>query len=178
MTFSPDIRLAQWVLCAVGEPVTHLKLQKLCFYAYGHGLAEGHDDELGDVRFEAWQHGPVCRRVYETYQGHGREPIPVSAVEITFSEAATATLHDVLRVYGQLTAWELREQSHLEAPWIQAQPNSEIPRAALAKHFRGPLTAPAFLLSRGGALLDGIPNGDPITFQTLRDMAAEFGPPA
>jgi uncharacterized phage-associated protein len=74
----PEIELARWVLCEQ-RGITHLKLHKLCFYAYGYGLADGHADELGDVRFEAWTHGPVCREVYDRYQAHGRAPIPVDA---------------------------------------------------------------------------------------------------
>jgi len=59
MSGNAAIRLAEWVLSELKEPPTHLKLQKLCFYAYGFGLAEGHEEELGTVQFEAWKHGPV-----------------------------------------------------------------------------------------------------------------------
>ncbi len=48
MSGNAAIRLAEWVLSELREPPTHLKLQKLCFYAYGFGLAEGHGDALGD----------------------------------------------------------------------------------------------------------------------------------
>lgn len=171
----PEIRLAQWIVGNLGEPVTHGRLQGLCFYVYGHGLAEGHEVELGDVRFEAWKHGPVCRPVYEAYWTHGREPIPVAPVKIEFPGATESTLRDVLGVYGTLRGWELRAQSQLEAPWTEAGLDQEIPRSSLLRHFCAPLTAPALLLSRGGAWLDGIPDGDPIRFSTLRAMAAEFG---
>lgn len=174
MSGNAAIRLAEWVLSELREPPTHLKLQKLCFYAYGFGLAEGHGDALGDVHFEAWPHGPVCRTVYDAFKQHGKDPIPTRPRVEGYPERTTDTLRDVLSVYAQLSAWELREQSHLEQPWLSAR-NGHIDRTALESHFRGPYKAPAYLFLHGGGSLDGIPAGAPLEFETLRAMATELG---
>ena len=72
---SPGLQLAEWILAHSSRDVTHLKLQKLCFYCYGVGRALGAKD-LGKVEFEAWQHGPVCKDVWFEYRETGRRPIP------------------------------------------------------------------------------------------------------
>jgi uncharacterized phage-associated protein len=49
-------------------PMTAMKLQKLCYYAYGYHLAwEGR--QLFPERFEAWANGPVCRALYREHAG-------------------------------------------------------------------------------------------------------------
>ena len=46
-------------------PMSHLKLQKLLFYCDAYHLAY-FDTELISDKFEAWVHGPVCRKVYDS----------------------------------------------------------------------------------------------------------------
>ena len=42
----------------IGDGISNLKLQKLCYYAQGFYLAQ-HDTPLFEDTIEAWQHGPV-----------------------------------------------------------------------------------------------------------------------
>ena len=115
---SPAERLAAWFVVR-HQPITHLKLQKLCFYGYGAACAFGFVDELGGVvRFEAWKHGPVCRAVWRAYKHHGAAEITAPLETIAFSKKADAHLDDVLAVYGHLSAWRLAAQTHLERPHI------------------------------------------------------------
>ena len=46
-------------------PMSHLKLQKLIFYCDAYCLAY-FDKELVTDQFEAWVHGPVSRKVYNS----------------------------------------------------------------------------------------------------------------
>ena len=46
-------------------PMSHLKVQKLLFYSDSYHLAY-FDKELISDKFEAWVHGPVSRRVYNS----------------------------------------------------------------------------------------------------------------
>lgn len=74
---TPALRLASWIRAhdAAPDALTHLKLQKLSFYAWGIGAALGYIDELGDVSFEPWEHGPVNRTIWARYRQHGSGPI-------------------------------------------------------------------------------------------------------
>jgi uncharacterized phage-associated protein len=48
--------------------MTAMKLQKLCYYAYGYHLAwEGR--ELFPEHFEAWANGPVSPSLYKEHRG-------------------------------------------------------------------------------------------------------------
>lgn len=109
----------------VYEGITHLKLQKLLYYADGIYLALN-DSPLFQEHILAWKHGPVVREVYNKYKSFGREVISckfseedynvVNAVESCYpvSEALRLT-YDNFAIY---TAWQLREMTHkANTPW-------------------------------------------------------------
>ncbi|MGR5987198.1 Panacea domain-containing protein [Bacillus sanguinis] len=53
--------------------ITHLKLQKLAYYAQAWHLAlNGIDQPLFKDKIEAWVHGPVCPSLYSVFKGAGR----------------------------------------------------------------------------------------------------------
>lgn len=56
------------------EKITHLKLQKLCYYAKSWGLAIA-NDPIFDEKFQAWVHGPVNEKLYNIYKDYGFEQI-------------------------------------------------------------------------------------------------------
>ena len=60
----------------VYEGITHLKLQKLLFYAQGIYLALN-DNMLFYDQIVAWEHGPVVKSVYDEYKQNGRNPINI-----------------------------------------------------------------------------------------------------
>jgi uncharacterized phage-associated protein len=172
------VNLARWILHK-HEPVTHLALQKLVFYCYGGALAFDQEGPLGEVSFEAWTHGPVNRDVWETCREFGRATIPREAAGPgcpTFNSDLERTLDDVLTVYGALDAWSLREQSHLEQPWIDAFESGRARRIdplALKQHFKGRLAGatikpPEYLLHTATFTLDGVPAP---AFASLRQLA-------
>ncbi len=119
----PDANaIADWFLWRSsqddGTLVSHLKLQKLCYYAQGYALAS-----LGRPLFsdpvEAWQHGPVVRSVYLRFRGCGSSPLaPAPNFDHRrFDNAESSILGRVYDDKGHYSAWALREQSHAEAPW-------------------------------------------------------------
>ena len=57
------------------EPLTHLKIQKLCYYAQGFALAIL-DKPLFFEDIEHWKHGPVIPTLYQKYKSYGASPIP------------------------------------------------------------------------------------------------------
>lgn len=167
----PGPQLAAWILTN-SPPMTHLKLQKLCFYAYGALCAFELDSEVGVIEFSAWKHGPVSPVIYEKYAPFGRQKLEAQDAPLDLSEEAEALLRDVLEVYGPLSAWELRHQSHLEVPWLETQQWEVIPTDQIRSHFRKvhrePGPAPVY--ATWGALhsIDGLPV---VTYKGIRDLA-------
>ena len=50
-----------------GRDVSNKKLQKLSYYVYAWNLAIN-GVEIAEMSFEAWEHGPVCRKLYSKYK--------------------------------------------------------------------------------------------------------------
>jgi uncharacterized phage-associated protein len=179
---SAALRLASWILRSYPytDAITHLKLQKLVFYSYGFGAARGFQPELGTVVFEPWEHGPVSRAVWDDYKSFGGAPIPRPSDEtapVRYSPDAENVLGSVLRVYGLLNAWSIREQTHTEAPWQDAfkAHAGQIEDATIVAHFRTKLSSrfqlPELLFDRGSYSLDGTPSAD-LCFTSLEAAAS------
>lgn len=173
----PANHLADWFRAHYrgdAEALTHLKLQKLVFYGYGALLAYDLEAQLGSVVFEAWAHGPVSRSVWREYRTCGGRPIESLPTRSVLPVAAEITehLHDVLRVYGPMTAWQLRQESHLEAPWKETEQGLPIPEEKLKKHFEekfkeDSVRLPRYLLNSADFALDGVPL---TTYSSLRAL--------
>lgn len=123
----------------VGDSISNLKLQKLVYYAQGFSLAL-YDKPLFPKSIQAWAHGPVVRVLYDKYRDYEANPIPKPS-EIKLSRYDTTTkelLNEIYAVYGQYSAWKLRELTHEDTPWINAyrKSNKEIPHTALKKYFK------------------------------------------
>jgi uncharacterized phage-associated protein len=104
-----------------GELISNLKLQKLLYYAQGNHLAL-YDAILFPEPIEAWNHGPVVPAVYHQYKQYGPSPLPCPGdFELSkFSNELQDFLEEVYDVYGQFSAWKLRQMSHEEPPWKNA----------------------------------------------------------
>lgn len=128
-----------------GDLISHLKLQKLCYYAQGVGLA-ARGEPLFKERLEAWLHGPVVPDLYQAYKGYGNNPIPpVTDLDLeSFDPADRLVLDDVYTYYAQFSGWRLRQMTHSEAPWKEAYEqdmNHEIAIPSLLAHFEGEVEA-------------------------------------
>jgi uncharacterized phage-associated protein len=116
--------VANWFICHIdreaGDSITHLKLQKLIYYAQAWALAlKG--CSIFEEDFEAWTHGPVIPRVYEQFRHFGFESIPVCDCENPITEELEEILLEVQRVYGEKSAKSLELLTHQEAPWLAAR---------------------------------------------------------
>jgi uncharacterized phage-associated protein len=110
---------------ASGDVVTHLKLQKLLYYAQGWHLAL-FDENLFPERIEAWAHGPVCPPVWARFKDQNFNPITpddIHCENVDLSEAQQNFLEEVWRVYGQFSAKRLEEMTHGEPPYLDARGN-------------------------------------------------------
>ena len=113
-----------------GNLITHLKLQKLCYYAQGYALALL-NEPMFEEEIEAWEHGPVVRALYDEYKRYRRNPIPPPDGEFEMEPWRKKMLEMVHQRYGWMPAWELRKQTHLESPWQEAW-LSDDPRPVLS----------------------------------------------
>lgn len=106
-----------------GDAMTHLRLQKLAYYAQGWHLALT-GRPLFPNELEAWPHGPVSPALFSRFKGYKFDIIPRTEIKADLSKIDSATrkiLDDVWRVYGQFTAKRLEEMTHSERPWIEAR---------------------------------------------------------
>lgn len=128
----------------IGDEISNLKLQKLCYYAQGFSLAL-YNRPLFSSEIQAWQHGPVIPDLYHSYKEHGSKGIP-TPTQVGFSEYSQETrelLDEVFDVYGQFSAWKLRNMTHEEAPWLDAWDpdlgSQVITQASMKRFFKGRL---------------------------------------
>ena len=118
-----------------GDNITNLKLQKLLYYSQGFHLAM-----YGTVLFEepikAWEHGPVVESIYHQFKKHGANAIDIpEVIDLKmFTKAQKDLLNEVYEVYGQFSAWKLRNMTHEELPW-KSTPLSEVIDTSLMKSF-------------------------------------------
>ncbi|WEK50969.1 MAG: DUF4065 domain-containing protein [Candidatus Kaistia colombiensis] len=106
----------------VGDLLSNLKLQKLCYYAAGiiAAVRQNDADPLFVESIEAWQHGPVIPAEYHRFKGYGSGDLPhLDNQDFEVIEPKDrAILDDIYNFYGQYSAWKLRNMTHEEQPWL------------------------------------------------------------
>ena len=116
--------IANWFLATVdrsaGDAITHLKLQKLVFYAQAWSLALL-GRPLFEEDFQAWTHGPVVPSLWQRFRDCGWEALPFPDDVADFEPEVQELLVDVADVYGEFSALRLEELTHREAPWLLAR---------------------------------------------------------
>ncbi len=136
-------------VCAGGESLSHLKLQKLMYYAQAWHLAF-FKTRLFEGKFQAWVHGPVSGDLYdrfaptkslysETTEQDVRADFDMSSV----SEDDASYLDSILEAYAGLAGTQLEEMTHHEEPWIEARGDrrpserceQEIDEALMARYY-------------------------------------------
>jgi uncharacterized phage-associated protein len=118
--------------------MTHLKLQKLVYYAQGFTLAITGKQLFGEP-IVAWDHGPVTPDLYQTYKEYGKNPIPAlepGVADARFDKEQLEILEEVHELYGQFSAWKLRNLTHSEPTWDDAYPNGVIEHEAMETYFK------------------------------------------
>jgi uncharacterized phage-associated protein len=122
-----------------GDTISNLKLQKLVYYAQGFHIALT-GTPLFPEPIQAWTHGPVTPDLYHAYKDHGSGalPSPVHFDDAALSDSEKEILDEVYSVYGQFSAWKLRNLTHAESPWVDAYgegANTEISHDAMKRFF-------------------------------------------
>lgn len=136
------------------RPITHLKLQKLVYMAYGWGSVVL-EARLFTERIEAWTYGPVVPDLWHEFKAYKSDPIgdgrsfhydwPRDRVvfHVVPRRAVTARrlLGEVWDKYSPFTASSLVARTHTEgAPWDEtvrkSGPGTVIPPELIEEHFR------------------------------------------
>ena len=124
-----------------GDVITNLKLQKLLYYAQAWYLVN-YDRRLFQDDIEAWEFGPVVRRLYGQWKQHKASPIPYQATgreASKFQKHQLFFLEEFFRVFNNLSATALVSMTHAEAPWKDAYstcPNSVIAADVMKRFYR------------------------------------------
>ena len=115
----PVIEIANWFLYKC--PMTHKKLQKLCYYAQAWNYAIN-NFRLEDTDYQAWIHGPVSPVLYEKFKSFRYETIHIQGMmKSNIEKKDRRILEDVWDTYGNMTGNALEALSHRELPWIDAR---------------------------------------------------------
>jgi uncharacterized phage-associated protein len=123
-----------------GRQLTQIEIQKLVYFAHGWHLGLKHQP-LVQEPIEAWQYGPVVRRLYDAFRQFGTRAISKKAVEYSYSSSgqfvaseptisspdveadayATSVVGAVWEKFGTLAPFKLVELTHAPgSPWERA----------------------------------------------------------
>lgn len=142
------VEVSRWFVGSIdreaGDSITHLKVQKLVFYAQAWNLALS-GVPLFEDDVQAWAHGPVVDSVYREYGGNSWNALPPPDVFPELEASVEEHLSEILKAYGGLSAKQLENLTHAEAPWIdargelppEARSNNVIPREAMRSYYAG-----------------------------------------
>lgn len=111
------------------ESISPMKLQKLCYYAQGFQIALNEKKPLFSSDFQAWQHGPVTKELYDEYKHFGWKPIDVEII-LSYDQDIKEDefLTEVVSYFGSYDGATLSAMTHKESPWLDARkgiPDSE-----------------------------------------------------
>jgi uncharacterized phage-associated protein len=121
-------------LAAKEGGITHLKLQKLLYYAQGAALALT-GEPLFDDEIYAWKHGPVVLSVYQAYKKHKDAPILPKHKATTLPTFQQQFVSEVYAKYRRFDASDLVRMTHKEQPWISTSSSDEITQESIRHYF-------------------------------------------
>lgn len=119
-----------------GDVLTNLKLQKLVYYTQGFHLAL-FDAPLFNEDLVAWEHGPVVADLYHELKGFGSSEVIIEdAINTEIDTDKMDLINEINKVYGQFSAWKLRDMTHNESPWQSTESGKVITHDKLSVYFK------------------------------------------
>lgn len=111
--------MAKWFINRVdrdaGEAITHLKLQKLLYFAQAYHLAN-FNRQLFSEDMQAWAHGPVVPSVFQIYKDRSWSAIEPGAGAVV-DDSVVEYLDAVFDKFGKFGAKQLEKLTHDHDPW-------------------------------------------------------------
>jgi len=125
-------------------PITAWKLQKLVYYCQAWATVWD-DKAIFDEPIQAWANGPVCPALYKVHKGNFEIYSIPAGRPAAIGQEHKETIKAVFDHYGDLSAQQLSDLTHMEAPWKEARtglaPNARgdtiITLDAMAEYYRG-----------------------------------------
>lgn len=108
------------IIISLRDDISNKKLQKLAYYVYAWHLTI-YNEPIAALSFEAWEHGPVSRKIYNSYRKYGWNMIPRYRGFILADDECIRFVESVVEYYGELSADDLEKLTHSETPWIKAR---------------------------------------------------------
>lgn len=112
---------SKYILEKTGK-ISTWKLQKLVYYSQAWALAWT-DKPIFEEDYEAWANGPVCPELFQLHKKKflvGADDLGKGSSD-NLSADEKETIDIVIRDYGEMEPYELRELTHSESPWIEAR---------------------------------------------------------
>lgn len=124
---------------------THLKMQKLCYYAQGYSLLYLEKPLFND-KIEAWDKSPIIPTLYSEIKSISKNADNKDLADLAFLKMPCENLDKeqkemiayVFVKYGKYTANELSEKTHEEFPYTdnyEKGKNKEIPQKQIKAYF-------------------------------------------
>lgn len=135
--------VAAYILEQAGS-MTAMKMQKLAYYSHAWHLVWDNQPLFTD-RIEAWANGPVVRALYRKHRGQFVVDRWPAGDPTRLTEDERNSIDAVLAHYAAMSAHQLSELTHSEAPWreargdlpIGARCEVEITDAAMYEYYDG-----------------------------------------
>ena len=121
------------------KTITNLKLQKILYYIQGYFFKKRGKEAFKEEIY-CWPYGPVVKEAYFEYNGYGARDISVSECDFKtdlneISKLDKKCIDEVISKTFEKSAFELVNQTHLEAPWRDAHDGKIIPKDTIEMFF-------------------------------------------
>lgn len=111
--------IAAYILRRIGA-TSAMKLQKLVYYSQAWAVTRL-GRPLFSESFQAWAHGPVCYELFDLHRGQFVVSNWPKGTPEVLDPDARRILEGVIKHYGSMSAQELSDLTHREAPWSEAR---------------------------------------------------------
>ncbi|MBU1018901.1 MAG: type II toxin-antitoxin system antitoxin SocA domain-containing protein [Patescibacteria group bacterium] len=100
--------------------ISKLKLQKLLYYVQLEHLGR-FSSPIIENKFQAWEYGPVYPAVYRKFKKLSIiSPEDCGGDASSLSKKQKTLIRNVAEKYARYSAWQLKEMTHAEIPWLNA----------------------------------------------------------
>lgn len=102
--------------------VSNMKLNKLLYYIQMISIGK-YNLKMFEEKIEAWKHGPVISVIYHKYKDNASNAItpPTTKPNVKLSVTQIEIIEEVIKRYGSMSAYQLRNLTHSEMPWQNAK---------------------------------------------------------
>lgn len=98
--------------CSESKPISNLQLQKILYFLQKKFLQEKGYPLFSD-EIEAWDFGPVVRKIYFKFRGFGAAPLfELSDDQVQFNIEDEKIIDNLIEKYRDKDPWKLVEESH------------------------------------------------------------------